>query len=68
MRRRLCVLTPSSSEPGSKQEGGRLLEDVTTLLSAKKGKLSSVELFVSRLSTDYVTLGLVRLIFIALLR
>lgn len=57
-----------SSEPGSKQEGGRLLEDVTTLLSAKKGKLSSVELFVSRLSTDYVTLGLVRLIFIALLR
>ncbi|XP_073396480.1 uncharacterized protein [Physcomitrium patens] len=50
-----------SSEPGSKQEGGRLLEDVTTLLSAKKGKLSSVELFVSRLSTDYVTLGLVPL-------
>lgn len=48
-----------SSDPGSRQEGGRMLEDISILLSAKKGKLSPMELYVNRLSTDYVTLGLV---------
>jgi hypothetical protein len=49
-----------SSDPGSRQEAARMLEDISILLSAKKGKLSPMELYINRLSTDYVTLGLVR--------
>ncbi|KAG0560035.1 hypothetical protein KC19_10G149300, partial [Ceratodon purpureus] len=50
-----------SSDPGSRQEGARMLEDISVLLSAKKGKMSPMELYANRLSTDYVTLALVPL-------